>query len=384
MFRSLAVPLALAVLAGCAGVPGRDVAGPPAACAPGSCPACPGVEPPKPAAKPLEAAGWNDLPGWPEEDLAPALKTFANSCEILGKRALWRDACSAARAALAGSLAGPALRNWFDTGYYEPVLRGSRVRHPPYINPLYRVPDDLLTIDLAEIYPELKGLRLRGRLAGNRVLPYPARDEIAREEDVRAAQALVWIDDAVELFFIQIQGSGQVDLDDGQRIRVGFADQNGHPYRSVGKWLADHGELKLEQTSMQGIKTWAGANPQRMQQMLNANPSVVFFREVPLSGSGPPGAMGVALTPERSIAVDAKTTPLGAPVWLATTQPGSEQALFRLTFAQDTGGAIRGPVRADFYWGSGSAAGEQAGRMRQRGRMWILLPLGQKPDQALR
>jgi len=361
------------------------------------------VEPPKPAAKPLEAAGWNDLPGWPEEDLAPALKTFANSCEILGKRALWRDACSAARAALAGSLAGPALRNWFEsrfspwqlvnpdgsregliTGYYEPVLRGSRVRHPPYINPLYRVPDDLLTIDLAEIYPELKGLRLRGRLAGNRVLPYPARDEIAREEDVRAAQALVWIDDAVELFFIQIQGSGQVDLDDGQRIRVGFADQNGHPYRSVGKWLADHGELKLEQTSMQGIKTWAGANPQRMQQMLNANPSVVFFREVPLSGSGPPGAMGVALTPERSIAVDAKTTPLGAPVWLATTQPGSEQALFRLTFAQDTGGAIRGPVRADFYWGSGSAAGEQAGRMRQRGRMWILLPLGQKPDQALR
>lgn len=130
---------------------------------------------------------------------------------------------------------------------------------------------------------------------------------------------------------------------------------------------------------MQGIKAWATAHPRRLQELLNANPSMVFFRELPVTGSGPPGALGVPLTPERSIAVDPRHVSLGAPVWLATTYPNSEQALTRLMLAQDTGGAIRGPVRADFYWGSGPEAGGQAGRMKQRGRMWVLLPRGYVP-----
>jgi membrane-bound lytic murein transglycosylase A len=341
------------------------------------------------------------LPGWADEDPATTFATFIASCATLGKQTVWRETCASARSLQAQNLDGTSLRGWLEshltpwqlvnadgsrtgtiTGYYEPILKGSRQRQAPYLQPLYGVPDDLLVINLAEIYPELKGMRLRGRLDGHKVVPYASRAEIARDETTRSSQALLWINDAVELFFMQIQGSGQVDLDDGSRIRVAYADQNGHPYHAIGKWLVDHGEMNLEQTSMQNIKAWATANPTRLQELLNANPSMVFFRELPVEGSGPPGALGLPLTPERSIAVDARTTPLGTPVWLATTYPSSERALTRLMLAQDTGGAIRGPVRADFYWGSGPVAGEQAGKMRQRGQMWLLLPTGHTPGQT--
>jgi membrane-bound lytic murein transglycosylase A len=265
------------------------------------------------------------------------------------------------------------------TGYYEPLLRGSRTRHSPYLWPLFGPPDDLVVVDLAEIYPELKNMRLRGRLQGRKLVPYYTRAEWAELEDSRRDGALMWIDDPLDLFFMQIQGSGQVVLDDGTRVRVSYADQNGHPFRSIGRWLIDQGEIKLEQASMQGIKAWARANPQRLQEMLNANPSLVFFREVPADGSGPPGALGVPLTPERSIAVDPSIVTLGAPVFLATTWPNDSKPLQRLMLAQDTGGAIRGAVRADFYWGSGAEAGALAGKMRQRGSMWELLPKDYSP-----
>jgi membrane-bound lytic murein transglycosylase A len=188
------------------------------------------------------------------------------------------------------------------------------------------------------------------------------------------------VDDPIDFFFLQIQGSGQVRLPDGSRVRLNYADQNGHPYRSIGKWLLDQGQLKPGEASMQGIKAWASANPSRRNELLNTNPSVVFFREIAADGSGPPGALAVPLTPERSIAIDPRHIPLGAPVWLSTTRPNSEQALTRLMLAQDTGGAIRGVVRADFYWGTGDEAGAQAGKMRQQGRMWVLLPRDQKPE----
>jgi membrane-bound lytic murein transglycosylase A len=190
----------------------------------------------------------------------------------------------------------------------------------------------------------------------------------------------LWIDDPLDLFFMQVQGSGQVALDDGSRVRVGYADQNGYPYRSIGKWLVDQGELKMEQASMAGIKAWARAHPSRLPELLNANPSLVFFRELPLDGSGPPGALGVPLTAERSIAVDPRQIALGAPVFLATTWPSDTRPLRRLMLAQDTGGAIRGVVRADFYWGSGPEAGSQAGRMRQKGAMWLLMPRAYAPN----
>jgi membrane-bound lytic murein transglycosylase A len=267
-------------------------------------------------------------------------------------------------------------RNGLITGYYEPILKGSRQKTRGYSHPVFGPPEDMVVVELAELYPELKHLRLRGRLEGRKLVPYYSRAEWTPQESKRSPEALLWIDDPIDLFFMQIQGSGQVQLADGSRVRLNYADQNGHPYRSIGRWLIDKGELKTEQASMQGIKAWAKANPARLAELLNANPSLVFFRELPVTGSGPQGAMGLPLTPERSVAVDPRHVPLGAPIWLATTMPNSTQTLNRLMVGQDTGGAIRGVVRADFYWGSGTAAGNQAGKMRQQGRMWVLLPRG--------
>jgi membrane-bound lytic murein transglycosylase A len=164
--------------------------------------------------------------------------------------------------------------------------------------------------------------------------------------------------------------------DTKETVRVAYADQNGHPYKSIGRYLVDKGELTLDQASAQSIKAWFLAHPSRQQELLNANPSYVFFKEEKLAdpNAGPKGALGVPLTPQRSIAVDTQFVPLGVPVFLATTQPNSDIALQRLMFAQDTGGAIRSPVRADYFWGFGAQAGQKAGKMKQRGMMWLLLP----------
>ncbi|MEJ1958852.1 MAG: MltA domain-containing protein [Nitrosomonadales bacterium] len=268
------------------------------------------------------------------------------------------------------------------TGYYEPKLYGSLTKTPRFCYPIYAVPDDLLTIDLGEAYPQLKDLRLRGRLQGKRVIPYYSRAEIDAKsdssEDANALKAneLFWVDNAVELFFLQIEGSGRIELPDGKLIKIGYADQNGRPYVSIGKKLVEAGELKLEEASMQGIKNWAEKNPDKLPALLAQNPSYVFFRELPDSLSAPLGALGVPLTEEYSLAVDARTIPLGAPVFLSTTYPDNNAPLNRLMLAQDTGGAIRGAVRADFFWGFGEAAATQAGKMKQQGRMWVLFPKG--------
>jgi membrane-bound lytic murein transglycosylase A len=218
-------------------------------------------------------------------------------------------------------------------------------------------------------------MRLRGRLNGRRLQPYPSRGDIAAREGTFAAPVIAWVADPVEFFFLQIQGSGQIQLESGERIRVGYAEQNGHPYRSLGRHLVERGELSLDQASMQSIKAWASANPARAQEALNYNASYVFFRELPAT-DGPIGALSVPLEAGYSIAVDPRYVPLGAPVFLSTTYPLSTQPLERLVMAQDTGGAIRGAQRADFFWGSGAEAGAIAGRMRQPGRLWVLWPRG--------
>ena len=412
--RALGAAALLALVAGCAVQPPAATtaaqACPAAAPCPLSplCPVCPAVTPEPPKAKTLEAVNWSDLPGWMDDDPRAAWETFLRSCTRLKAQTAWRESC-----ALAQQLpAGASVRNFFEThflpyrvanadgsvqglatGYYEPLLRGSRRKEGPYRYPLYAAPEDLLIVDLAEINPELKHLRLRGRLDGRRVVPYYPRAEIERGLPALAGKELLWVDDPVDLFFLQIQGSGRVRLATGELVRVGYADQNGQPYKSIGRYLVEQGELKIEQASMQGIKSWGAANPEKLDALLNQNPSYVFFRELPMAeggqGSaaagpmttggpvatgGPVGALGVALTPERSIAVDPRHIPLGAPVYLATTWPNSTQPLERLMLAQDTGGAIRGAVRADYFWGFGEAAGAQAGRMRQSARMWVLLP----------
>jgi membrane-bound lytic murein transglycosylase A len=337
--------------------------------------------------------------------LREAWPAFLNSCVVLVKKPDWKEPCTIARDVDATD--AKAVRTFFEaflvpnqvinpdgtdtglvTGYYEPLLRGARKRGGPYQTPLYRTPDDLLTIDLASVYPELKNMRLRGRVVGNKVVPYPTRGDML-QSNVLAGRELVWVDDPIEAVFLQVQGSGRVQLADAKEtIRVAYADQNGHPYKSIGRYLVDKGEMTLEQASAQSIKAWYIAHPDRRDELLNANPSYVFFKEEKIADAskGPKGALGVPLTPLRSIAVDAQFIPLGVPVFLSTTQPASDTPMQRLMMAQDTGGAIRNPVRADFFWGFGGDAPEKAGRMKQRGAMWVLLPrlvLGQRA-QALR
>jgi membrane-bound lytic murein transglycosylase A len=345
----------------------------------------------------LVPASWMDLPQWGRESLRASLEAFVRSCGALEKQEPWKAACADAQA-FPPSSSERDIRAFFElgfdphqvvnadestsgmvTGYYEPLLHGSRVRSARYPYPLYAVPQDLVVVDLSSVYPDLKHKRLRGRIDGNRVIPYFTRGDIERDPPPLKGLELVWVDDAVEAFFLQIQGSGQVELENGERMRVGYAEQNGHPFRSLGRLLIERGEIRPERASMQGIKEWARRNPRKVQEYLNANPSYVFFRELPPDLSGPLGALGVPLTPERSIAVDPRVVPLGVPVYLATTWPNTADPLNRLMVAQDTGGAINGGVRADFFWGFGDAAGNQAGKMRQSGSMWVLLPKGYVP-----
>jgi membrane-bound lytic murein transglycosylase A len=363
----------------------------------GQCPCGPGA-PGAPRASVFEAVAFEDIPGWSDSDQASAWSALLASCQALRARDAWRGVCAEAAAAPAPDDA--SARRFFQTrfvpwrlagtdggtegmitGYYEPLLRGSRVRQPPFVFPLYAAPDDLLTIDLSTVNPDLRNLRLRGRLQGRKVVPYFSRAEIEAGAAPVAGKELVWVDDAVEAFFLQIQGSGRVRLGNGDVLRLGYADQNGHPYQSIGRYLVDRGELQQGEASMQAIQAWAASHPERLGELLNQNPSYVFFRELPPldPAAGPIGALGVPLAPQRSIAVDPRYVPLGAPVFLATTWPSSDLPLYRLVMAQDTGGAIRGPVRADFFWGFGPEAGSLAGRMRQQGRMWVLLPKDVKP-----
>ena len=345
---------------------------------------------------PFSVSKWEMLPDWQTIDLQPAWAAFWQSCNALKNKPAWQAVCARANALTQPDNA--SLHDFFEqdftpyqvynpdgssqgliTGYYEPRLYGSRVKTARFRYPLYGVPDDLLTIDLGDVYPQLKDMRLRGRLQGNRVVPYFDRSEIDSGKAPLQGRELLWVDNAVELFFLQIQGSGRIELPDGSLVKVGYAGQNGYPYTSIGKKLVETGGLKLEEASMQGIKQWAEQHPDKLAALLEQNASYVFFRELPNDLPAPLGALGVPLTNEYSLAVDARTIPLGAPVFLSTTYPNTTDPLNRLMLAQDTGGAIKGAVRGDFFWGFGEQAGAQAGRMKQTGQMWVLFPKGAEP-----
>ena len=351
---------------------------------------------PTPQGRSYEVQEWPALPDWNNDNLAEALPAFLLSCNALKSLPDWASTCTAA--AQIRKADPMAARQFFEsafvpwlvhnadggteglvTGYYEPLLHGSRISGHAYRFPVYGVPPDLLVIDLAESNPDLKGIRLRGRLKDKKVVPYYTRAEIEQGLAPVRGRELLWVDDSIELFFLHVQGSGRVRLPGGETVRIGFAEHNGRPYKSIGKILVERGELSADKASMQGIKQWAEKNPNKVAALLQQNPAYVFFRELPDSPLGPIGAQGVPLTPGRSIAVDAMVTPLGAPVFLSTTSPLSARPLNRLVVAQDTGTAIKGAVRADYFWGFGDDAGQSAGRMRQSGRMWILYPRGVQP-----
>jgi membrane-bound lytic murein transglycosylase A len=366
------------------------------------------LPPPPPPELRFQAESWKQLPGWSADKPALAWTALLASCASNRLGEAWREICARARALenvndkaarkfleselvphrivfYPGGAGATGAETGLITGYYEPVLRGARTRGGEFQTPLYGVPDDLLTIDLGELYPALKGERLRGQLKGKRVVPYPDRAQLA-DGKLLAGRELAWVQDPVDAFFLQIQGSGRIRLTDGSTVRLAFADVNGQPYRSIGRWLVDQGELMLDQASAQGLKNWIRKNPERKDELLNQNPSVVFFREEKITDPslGPRGALNVPLTAGRSVAVDPRWMPLGAPMYLATSQPGHDgrpgsPPLQRMVIAQDTGGAIRGGIRADLFFGLGDEAGNLAGKMRAPGQMWLLWPRGVQP-----
>ncbi|KPC55448.1 murein transglycosylase A [Amantichitinum ursilacus] len=349
------------------------------------------TEPTKPAPLTYQPGNWTDLPAASDADLVNGFAAWRNGCSKLARNEVWSAPCKAAaevsldavsvRAFMQANLQPYALQNpdgsqnGLITGYYEPIYPGSLTRTAKAVVPVYAVPDDLITVQLDDVYPELKGKRLRGRLQGKKLVAYPDAAAIGAS-GLNTAPVLAWLENPMDLQFLQIQGSGRVRLADGSQLRLAYADQNGRPFKPIGRWLIEQKELKSGEVSMQAIRGWAQQHPDRINQMLGSNPSYVFFRTLPPANEGPQGALAVPLTAGYSVAIDPKAVPLGSMLWLATTRPDTGAALQGPMAAQDTGGAINGNVRADLFWGTGDAAGEVAGKTKQSGKIWLLWPKG--------
>lgn len=340
-----------------------------------------------PAPPTYAPVAWDDLPKTSDSDLLQGFAAWRSACPKLAKDPVWSQTCALAaqvpqqpeaiRAFLQGHLQPYSLRaegnrdKGLITGYYEPIFPGSLKQDANNKVPVYGIPEDLIVVSLEDVYPQLKGMRLRGRLEGRRLKPYDDAAGI-RQHGVKAP-ILAWMQDPMDLQFMQIQGSGRIQLADGKQLLLGYADQNGHPYRPLGRWLLDQGLLSRDQLSMKRIRQWAKDNPQRITELLGSNPSYVFFSARPDNGEAPRGSLNVPLTPGYSVAIDRKVIPLGSLLWLSTSKPDGSP-LVRPMAAQDTGGAIVGEVRADLFWGTGDDAGELAGHMKQDGWVWLLWP----------
>jgi len=348
---------------------------------------------------------FKELPGWKAERHSQALAPFLRSCARLrkqppdqamgpdarmGRISDWVTLCDAAQVIrpgndteaqyyfesrfLAYAVSGHRSRTGLITGYYEPELKGAWRPDATFRHPLYALPKDLISADLGGFDDKWKGEQIAGRLVGKRYVPYHSRAEI--EQGALAGQQLeiLWVNDPVDAFFLHIQGSGRIILPDGSHVRLGYAGRNGRRYTAIGRELVAAGVMRMKDVTMPAIRRWLEDNPVAGQAVMRKNQSFVFFRV--LKGDGPIGAQGVVLTPMRSLAVDRRAIPLGAPLWLVTTEPGRkpEKPLRRIVIAQDTGSAIKGTVRGDFFWGHGAAAGAKAGIMKQKGRFYMLLP----------
>ena len=266
------------------------------------------------------------------------------------------------------------------TGYYEPTLDGSLKLSREYKTPIYPKPTDLIHVNLGEWKESLNNSRILGRVVGNKLKPYFSRSDISKGALDREITPILWLKSEIDAFFLHIQGSGRVVLPDGEVYRLGYAGKNGRKYYPIGRYLAEIGAIPKENISMQSIKKWLRENPGKKKDVMNMNPSYVFFRK--LNGKdGPIGAQGVVLTSGRSLAVDRHYSKLGAPVWLSANFEDEEgKKLQRLMVAQDTGGAIKGPIRGDVFWGSGKIAERLAGIMKAKGSMYVFYPKSINPN----
>ena len=352
----------------------------------------------------LKTRLWSQVPGWKTDALVEAVPAMQKSCNLYLKRGEkqpvhkdnpafgvygdWAPFCNALETTEVNEANVRALfekhlvpyqvrtpglfgrKQGVFTGYYEPKMEGSFVKTDEYQTPLYRKPDDLLVADLEMFSPDYKGKRLVARLSGNRLLPYHSRSEIMTGA-LPEKDAIIWLKDPVDAFFLHIQGSGRVTLPNGDNIFVGYAGANGHKYVAIGRYMADQGYLELENVSMQSIREWLSNNPDVMNEVFEQNPSYVFFTIKP---DGPYGSQGVILTPERSLAVDRSKLPLGVPAFVNTTRTSNEAPFQKLMVAQDTGGAIKGTIRGDIFYGHTEEAAHDAGLQNSLGTLFVLLP----------
>ena len=345
---------------------------------------------PAPGPLRLTETRFADVPGWTANDPAPALSAFRRSCAVLsgtapmgryaGTAADWRQVCAAAnkvspdrardffeQAFTSFAVTAGRVKDGRFTGYYEPEIRGSRKRHGAFQTPVYGKPDDLISVDLGAFRPSLNGERIAGRVEDDKLVPYASRAEIDAH-GLKQARVLFYTDDPIALFFLHIQGSGRVVFDDGSQARVSYAAQNGQPYTAIGKTLIARG-VPRDGMSLQVIRAWLKAHPGDARAVMEGDASYVFFQEEPVGDPAlsAKGAQGVPLTPLASLAVDPRLHGLGVPFFVSGQ-------LDRLFIAQDIGGAIRGVIRGDVYFGFGAAAEAHAGTMDQTGEMYVLLP----------
>jgi membrane-bound lytic murein transglycosylase A len=341
------------------------------------------------------------LPGWADDAHGEGLAAFRRSCQqieampgdrpigpngLAGRASDWLPVCAAARQSddraakvffeqrfRVFAVVGTGEKNGLFTGYYEPEVRGALTRSSAFPVPLYRRPPDLVSGEPGLTNEGGGGSRRTGRIVQGRLEPYQDRAAIETGGLAGENLELLWLNDPIEAYFLQVQGSGRIRLDDGRVVRVGYAGDNGLPYVSIGRLLVERGAFTAADLTMETLKTWLRTHPSEAPALMRKNPRYVFFRI--LTGEGPIGASGVALTPGRSLAIDSTRLPYGAPMWLDTTWPGEpSRVLRRLMVAQDTGGAIKGSVRGDVFWGAGAEAERRAGTMRETGRYYLFLP----------
>ena len=341
------------------------------------------VTPPvKPSTENMKAVSFSEIEGFYKDDLNHALDVFRKDCKKSKKNELFRDVCEKAEFESDGKkfftlyfqpyklLDESSSDEGLITGYYEPLLYGSLKKTSRYKYPLYKTPKDMYIVDFTSIYPDLKTYKLRGKLVGNKVLPYDSREEIEKNPS-KDLEPIVYVDNKVDVFLLHVQGSGKVLLDTGELINVGYAEQNGRKFKGIGMYMLNKGYITKDELSAQGMKKYLDKNPSKADEVLNQNESYVFFQK---SNQGATGSLGTPLTAKRNIAVDRSVIPLGMPVFLNTTNPVDKKPINQLMVAADVGGAIKGKVRADFFWGFGDSAFDYAGRMKEKGKMYILMP----------
>lgn len=358
----------------------------------------------------LKRATFAELNGWKLDNHLEALKAFVLSCDVFMRvpekipfkninetaRVAWEQVCRRRLSEEIDSNLEAQLffETWFQpyavysdgrqkglfTGYFEPELFGSLQPTGTFRYPLYARPKDLIEVYLGQFANKYKNERIAGRVVKGKLQPYLSRAEIEKGALKGQGLELVWVDNPIDAFFLHVQGSGRVRLRDGSYRRLSYAGNNGHPYFAIGSSLVARGILSKEQVNMGSIRRWLEKNSHQARDIMDENPRFIFFKWLSdeNKNGGPLGAQGVPLTAKRSLAVDLRFLPLGVPLWVETVLPfedsKTEKSFHRLMVTQDTGGAIRGAVRGDIFWGSGENAGNVAGRMKHQGQYWLLLP----------